>query len=262
MLKMLMSQNVLVYVMLAAGVLGIGARILLSTYMGTLVKAAENMGTTRRKQLKKIRERFEDLGAVGYKIRNVNTFVERAVSRIKMGKLSIHSVEGFIKNMFIITAGAGIFGACLEYYRTGAINAGIVILMWGTAVCGAELIAGNLWDFKYRRYALQVAINDYFSNSLVEKLDKLLRKAEMANETEKTAGLEHKSRDKKTDGVEKTDGDKVAVQVAAAAAAPEKTITTANEIDVRRRKKRTGEKPPEIELSDEMLEQLISSVIG
>ena len=219
MLEMLMNQNVLVYVMLVAGVAGIVTRIILSTYMGTLMKAAESMGTTRKKQLKKIRERFEDLGAIGYRMRNVDVFVERAVGKLKIGRWYIHSVEGFIKNMLIISGGAGIFGAGIEYYRTGEIKAGVATLLWGTAVCGAELIAGNLWDISWRRYRLHTAMNDYFSNSLTERLEKKLQK-----EQEQVEVPVERSRKKKSE--------------------------------------REETKPPEPELSDELLEQLISSVIG
>lgn len=260
MLKMLMSQNILVYVMLAAGAFYIGARIILSTYMGTLMKAASCMGTTRKKQLVRIRERFEDLGAVGYDIRSVDNFVDRFTGRMTIGRVKIHSMESFIRNMFIISVGAGIFGAFYEYYRTGAAGE---ILLIGTAVLTAELVAANLWDYSYRRNILQTTIKDYFNNSLAERMNKMLLKKEKAEDCGKTLLKEEMTADGEKTSEEYQEDDMTAYVLsqsppqAAAGEAPE-----ANEEMRRKKDRRGGAKTQAPDLSDELLEQLISSVIG
>ena len=57
MFEILLNQNVCMYVMIVCGCIGLTGRAVMSSYLARLAKAAERMGTTRKKPLMEMRRR-------------------------------------------------------------------------------------------------------------------------------------------------------------------------------------------------------------
>ena len=119
MFEILLNQNVCMYVMIVCGCIGLTGRAVMSSYLARLAKAAERMGTTRKKQLMEMRRRYEDITSLDVNIHDTAAFVDKYIDRLKIGFIPINVWNGFVKNMGVAAAGTGIFAAAYQYYVVG-----------------------------------------------------------------------------------------------------------------------------------------------
>lgn len=99
MFEILLNQNVCMYVMIVCGCIGLTGRAVMSSYLARLAKAAERMGTTRKKQLMEMRRRYEDITSLDVNIHDTAAFVDKYIDRLKIGFIPINVWNGFVKNM-------------------------------------------------------------------------------------------------------------------------------------------------------------------
>ncbi len=172
MLDFVLGQNVFVYIMVAMGLIGISARFILNGYLKGLIKATESMGATRKKALLEIRKRYEDIASLNVEIKDVDSFVGKYIEKIRIGKFAVVSVNNFIKNIFVITAGTGILSGAYQYYVKGSGGETLKLLGCGFVTCMLMLIAWNMWDTRSKKEILRLSVQNYLSNSLANRLQK------------------------------------------------------------------------------------------
>lgn len=206
MLKTVLEQNVFMYIIAAVGLIGIVARIILCGCLGGLVRATENMGTTRKKSLAEIRKRYEDITSLNVEVKDTNSFVGKYIEKLKIGKISVKAWNNFIKNMLVLIAGTGIIGSLYQYYITGSPYDSMEILMFGTGTYCVLMMAGNLFDCPAKIRMLDFGIQNYLENSLANRLHKEELKLAAVTEIKvpETASIEAKGtggnvREKKKD---------------------------------------------------------------
>lgn len=170
MIGFILNQNVFVYVITAIGMCGIAARMILSGYLGGLVKATENIGTTKKKFLSGIRKRYEELSSLNMEIRDTRSFVGRYIGKLKLWKISVNSWNNFIKNLVILSAGTGIIGGYAIYRTTGVYAAGIETALYGAAISCLIVIVSNIFDSRAALDNLTYEIENYLHNSLANRL--------------------------------------------------------------------------------------------
>ena len=135
-----MNQNVCMYVMIVCGCIGLTGRAVMSSYLARLAKAAERMGTTRKKQLMEMRRRYEDITSLDVNIHDTAAFVDKYIDRLKIGFIPINVWNGFVKNMGVAAA-----GTCLSW--EGHICSGVSILCsrrWRGDIEDAGVWTGSL----------------------------------------------------------------------------------------------------------------------
>lgn len=172
MLNFLLEQNAFVYIMVALGFIGITTRFILNGYLGRLIRATDSMGATRKKALLEIRKRYEDIATLNVDIRDMDSFVGKYIEKIRIGRISVVSLNNFIKNIFILTAGTGIIGGAYQYYVKGSAEEGRTILGCGFVVCILMLVAFNMWDIVSKKEILRLSVQNYLNNSLANRLMK------------------------------------------------------------------------------------------
>lgn len=170
MLQVILGQSIFMYIIAAAGLFGIMARLILNGWLKGLVKETDKMGMTRKKTLVEIRKRYEDITSLSVEIRDMNSFVGKYIERLKIGKISVKGWNNFVKNMLILIAGTGIIGSIYQYDVTGSPNDSMVILMFGSGTFCLLLMAWNLFDCQGKLGMLDVGIQNYLTNSLANRL--------------------------------------------------------------------------------------------
>jgi hypothetical protein len=145
--------------------------------------------------------------------------------------------------MMIIIGGTGIFGAAYEYYKTGAFRDSLIVLLWCIGGETLSLFIYSLMGIGENKRILSCRIKDYLENSLAHRMKR----------------EEEKSRRINLD-IHRGKKPEAAAPVAATLAADESEEKKKPEPD---KGQGTGrKKKKEIDISDEMLEQLLASVIG
>ena len=119
MFETLLSQNVCVYVIVMCGFMGVVGRMIMGGCFRRLIKETETMGRTRKRALREIRKRYEDISLLDVEVRDTAAFVDKYIDRLKIGLISVNAWNAFIKNLGVIAAGTGIFAAVYQYHVVG-----------------------------------------------------------------------------------------------------------------------------------------------
>lgn len=163
--------------MLIFGFVGIAGRGIMAGYLRGLVKGAEEMGRTRRKELVKMRKRYEDIASLDVQINDFDSFVDKYIDRLRIGGITVHAWNAFTKNMGVLVAGTGIFSALHAYYVAGDSGEALGLAACAAGVCLAMLVFWNQWDVAWHLKSLRDSVKNYLSNSLSNRLQKLGRAA-------------------------------------------------------------------------------------
>lgn len=176
MFEILFSQNVCVYVIVMCGLLGAVGRAVMGGYLKSLIKGSDRMGHTKKKALLEIRKRYEDIASLDVDIRDVSSFVDKYIDRLKIGVVPINVWNGFVKNLGVIAAGTGIFAAVYQYYVVGNNGEAVKMTLCSLAACLVLYMAGNQWDPSWYMMTLRDNVRNYLGNSLSNRLKKEDRK--------------------------------------------------------------------------------------
>lgn len=97
MFETLLSQNVCVYVIVMCGFMGVVGRMIMGGCFRRLIKETETMGRTRKRALREIRKRYEDISLLDVEVRDTAAFVDKYIDRLKIGLISVNAWNAFIK---------------------------------------------------------------------------------------------------------------------------------------------------------------------
>ena len=137
MFETLLSQNVCVYVIVMCGFMGVVGRMIMGGCFRRLIKETETMGRTRKRALREIRKRYEDISLLDVEVRDTAAFVDKYIDRLKIGLISVNAWNAFIKNLGVIAAGTGIFAAVYQYHVVGDGGETVKLLMSALQFIGA-----------------------------------------------------------------------------------------------------------------------------
>lgn len=165
MFETLLSQNVCVYVIALCGFLGVLGRALVSSYLKSLIRGTDSMGHTKKKSLANLRKRYEDVSALDVDIKDVATFVDKYIDRLKIGCVPVNVWNGCVKNFGLAAGGTGIFAAVYQYYVVGDGKETLKMLVCGFSACIAVWAAYNQWDVSWHMKTLGDCVKNYLVNS-------------------------------------------------------------------------------------------------
>lgn len=170
MFDFIFHQNVWTIVLIGLGIAGVMARLILFGFLKGMNKAAENMGTTRKKTLSEFRKRYQELTSLNMDIGNTDAFVSKYINRLTLWKMNLYSWRGFANNVLLATAGVSIIGGYVIYNTSGSFVEPIQTAMLGFGICIVQLMAANLFDSGTRLRILKCTIENYLENSLANRL--------------------------------------------------------------------------------------------
>lgn len=176
----ILEQSIFLYVIAAAGICGIAARLIVNGFLGGLIKGVGNMRSTGKKSLVEIRKRYEEFTYLDVNIRNTKSFVEKYIYKLRLGKINIAAWNSFCRNMMVFAAGTGLVGAWWQYRNDGSLFESAELIMWGIVACGVMQIVYNIFDSSRKCEVLSAELVNYLDNSLTNRLKRETEKQESA----------------------------------------------------------------------------------
>lgn len=172
----LFSQNVCVYLIVMFGFLGVLGRGLISGGLKSLIKNAGDMGHTKKKELVRMRKRYEDAAALDVDVQDIHAFVDKYIDRLKLAHVPINVLNGCVKNFALAAGGIGIFAAIYQYYVVGSRGESVKMLVCSVAACMFIWAAYNQWDVSWHLKTLGDFCKSYFANGFSNRIIKAEKK--------------------------------------------------------------------------------------
>jgi len=165
--KIIMS---VVFVLFLAGVI---IQLLLSHFYTVLIDETENMATTEVPILYQCKRKFSNNFRLHNGVMNVSVFVEKYLSKIKMGKLTVSTwkhLSGQIVMFSVFVAGLGACKGIVDGKTLGEILPFYIISMFDLYLYFA--ISGFV-DIEQKKRILKINLVDYLENRMGNKLEEL-----------------------------------------------------------------------------------------
>ncbi|MBQ8318001.1 MAG: hypothetical protein IJX85_06660 [Lachnospiraceae bacterium] len=174
MIEVIMGFGTNVHILWCIGLLGLLSKLLVNLHMKSLIKASENMATTRRRALRIMKQKFVNGRNLGINRGDGAAFVEKNVRRLKWAGLPLEfwKRSGWVFSLASIMTMAGSF----VYYETRwrGSQEMVTYLAHGVIVCAFLLTVENIFLVNNKLEILKANIRDYFENlSLPEPREKV-----------------------------------------------------------------------------------------
>lgn len=187
------------YVLWGIGALGLLMKIFANTYLKGLLKASENMATTKRKMLRVMRQKYENGRSLGLRTGDGQAFVEKNVRSVKLlfVPIEIYSKIGRILLCpLLMTIG-------INFLRHDASWRGspmmIDIFANGIVVGAFLLLIENIFLLNNKLEIMKANIRDYFENGVPKR--EVTRRQKVLPEPEIAASVDEEMNEKQSDEV-------------------------------------------------------------
>ncbi|MDF2609919.1 MAG: hypothetical protein K0R92_1393 [Lachnospiraceae bacterium] len=171
MLQKLFDQNLFIYIMLGLGALGIIVKLILQIKYALLVKASDNMGTSKNKLTQTMKMKFESCYKLKIGVNNVDIFVDKHVYRHKFCGLYLSTWENIggqvlILNLLIgsISSILGLIYECGKQQILGTFSVGIII-------GGMLIFIDGLINIPGKKQLIRINMKDYLENLYKVRLE-------------------------------------------------------------------------------------------
>ncbi len=153
-----------IYFLWGIGLLGLLLKMITSTYLKSMIKASENMATTRKRSLRIMRQKYENGRSLGINKGSGQAFVEKNVRALKLGVVPLEAWRrsGVALCSIVLLSVGGSF----LYYDVSwrgspeminfLINAGMV--------CAFLMFIENIFLVTNKMEILKANIRDYLEN--------------------------------------------------------------------------------------------------
>lgn len=164
MFEMIMNAGIGVHIVWAIGLLGLLLKMISNAYVKSIMKASDNMATTRKKPLRIIRQKYENRVNLGMGGASADSFVEKNVRRIKCGLMPIvctrRTTNLGILSIIMVTAGAFLFYDVKWRGSPQMIN----LIINSIVICAFLLALENIFLTTNKVEILKANILDYLEN--------------------------------------------------------------------------------------------------
>lgn len=153
-----------VYILWGMGLLGLLLKIMMNTYLKGMVKASENMATTKRKSLRIIRQKYENGKSLGINNGNGEAYVEKNVRKLKLVALPMEFWRKSGQALCCLAC-MTMAGAFLYYDVSWRGSPDMISFMAnGVMVCAFLLVLENIFLINNKLEILKANIRDYLEN--------------------------------------------------------------------------------------------------
>ena len=151
------DTGVIAYLMAAAGILGILAKIVNQITLNRLVREAGNMPKSTHRLIKLVRSKYEHACMIRDSVENTDAFVEKYMFRIHTWRQ--------IEILTVWFAGIlAALGASVLYFSSGFSESVYQYIAAGAAEVVLLSMVMRLTDEPYKIYALKMYMTDYLEN--------------------------------------------------------------------------------------------------
>lgn len=171
MVERLYESNLLIYIILGLGGVGILLKLMVSCIYRRLVKAAQHMGTTNHKMLKSLRTKFETNYSMNLGVNNVDIFVDKYIYTQKFCGIYLYTWENFSGQVLLLCMLISAVGAIAGLlYECGKFDI-LLTLLTGAGISAVLILFENLLNISVKKCIIRTNIKDYLENFLISKLE-------------------------------------------------------------------------------------------
>lgn len=176
------NQSLFVYVIAGACLLGSFSKLLLQGKLHRLLKASENMGTTTHKQMRSIRNHYENNLHMDLQVHNIQAFVDKYLFKLRFLGIPIRTWDGLTLEAALLSVGAGGLGI-LNAISKGYGEEVVYSILAATIIsCACLLSLENIFRIENSIDRLQANIEDYLENNLKNRLGRPLVNRQSRNQ--------------------------------------------------------------------------------
>lgn len=158
------DTGVIAYLMAAAGILGILAKIVNQITLNRLVREAGNMPKSTHRLIKLVRSKYEHACMIRDSVENTDAFVEKYIFEYRGFLFRIHTWRQ-IEILTVWFAGIlAALGASVLYFSSGFSESVYQYITAGAAEVVLLSMVMRLTDEPYKIHALKMYMTDYLEN--------------------------------------------------------------------------------------------------
>lgn len=178
MIQYIYNDNILIYAFAALCGLGIIVRFILDMVYIYLVKESDKLGNTNNKFLKHMKLRFETCYKLNIGVNNVDTFVDKNLTKYKFCGFLLSTWENFSGQVlylsFLIVPISAIFGVVFEISQQQILYTGAVGILVGSIL----ILVDKSINLSVKKQTVRLNILDYLENLCKVRLEHELSRPE------------------------------------------------------------------------------------
>lgn len=171
---MLGEQSLFVYVVAGIGILGVLSKLLLQGKLHRLVKESERMASTTKRQIRTIRNHYENSLNMDLQVHNIQAFVDKHLLKLRMCGIPIRIWDGMTLEAALLAVAAGGIGVINTIHKGYGEDVVFNILFVTIISCACLLSMENIFRIENSIDRLQANIEDYLENNLKNRLGRPL----------------------------------------------------------------------------------------
>lgn len=192
------GQSLFVFVIAGVCLWGMLSKLLLQGKMHQLLKASENMASTTKRQIRTIRNHYENSLNMDLQVHNIQAFVDKYLLKLRFCGIPIRIWDSMAIEAALLTVAVGGIGIINSIHKTYGEETVFSILVATIISCACLLSIENIFRIENSFDRLQANIEDYLENNLKNRLGRPLvsrqsRSQRLAAVTTEVSGEEQTS---------------------------------------------------------------------
>lgn len=188
---MLMSnERFFVYVIAGVCIWGILSKLLVQGRLFRLLKASEQIKTTKNRQLQTIRHHYENSLNMDLQVHNIHAFVDKYLLKLKCCGIPIRIFDSMTMEAALLSVAVGGLGIIHIIHRNSSEEMIFQILFAAIASCACLLSLENIFRIENSIERLQANLEDYLENDLRNRLGRPLVSRQNRGQTQAAASGE------------------------------------------------------------------------
>ncbi|CUO82596.1 hypothetical protein EAI89_09360 [Eubacterium sp. am_0171] len=167
------DTNVIFYLMIAVGVIGVLAKLVNQVTLRRLVKASGNMSKSTHKLMKLVRAKYEHACMIHDKVDNVGAFVEKYIYEYRGFLFKVHTWRQLEIQSIWFSGILAALGAAGHYLAHGLCEEMYQYIAVGAAEMVALFVISQLSDESYKVKAAKNYMVDYLENVCAHRYKKV-----------------------------------------------------------------------------------------
>lgn len=164
------NQSLFVYVIAGVCFVGVLSKLLLQGKLHRLIKASEKMVSTTHRQMRMIRNHYENSLHMDLQVHNIQAFVDKYLLNLRILGVPIRIWDSMVIEAAILSIATGGIGIINTIHKGYGDEVVFSILFATILSCACLLSIENIFRIENSYDRLQANIEDYLENNLKNRL--------------------------------------------------------------------------------------------
>ncbi len=167
----LYEERWVIYGILIIGGIGLLGKLITAGAYGSLVRASDEMGSSKNKLMKLLCLKFETFYKLKIGVNNVDTFVDKYVHKQRFCGIRLSTWTNFGGQMTMLCLAGAIFGSVWGYILHCGQETILFTFLAGTGAAFVLIFFDNFLNIRGKKEMLRINMQDYLENYLKAKLE-------------------------------------------------------------------------------------------